>query len=85
MRFSTSSSIDNFFDDDCLTETYIESNTQSDGVTSLSINGCGFFEGGNVASFRIEITISPSQKLLDRDNGERFFEYVFDEKSKKKK
>ena len=73
-----------FFADDGLKETDIESKTQSDGVTSLSINGCGPFEGGNVASFRVEITISPSQKLPDCDNGERFFEFVFDEKSKKK-
>ena len=52
-----------FFADDGSTETDIESKTQSDGVSSLSINGCDSFEGVNVASFRIEITISPSQKL----------------------
>ena len=86
MQFSTSSSNDNFFVDDGLTETDIESETQSDGVTSLSINGCGSFEGGNFESFRITLTICPSQKLPDCDNGERFFEFkfVFDEKSKKK-
>ena len=42
--------------DDGLTQTDIESKTQSDCVTSLSINGCGSLEGRNVASFRIEIT-----------------------------
>ena len=73
-----------FFANDGLTETDIEPKTQSDGVTSLSMYGCGSFEGGNVASFPIEITISPSQKLPNCDNGERFFEFVFDEKSKKK-
>ena len=73
-----------FFADDGLTETDIESKSQSDGVTSLSINGCGSFEGGNIASFRIEITISPSQKLPNCDDGESFYEFVFDEKSKKK-
>ena len=72
----------NFFADDGLTETDIESKIQSDGVSSLSINGCGSFEGRSVASFRIEI--SPSQKLPECDNGERFSEFVFDEKSKKK-
>ena len=46
-----------FFADDGLTETDIESYTESHGVTSMSINGCGSFEGGNVTSFRIEITI----------------------------
>ena len=81
MQLSTSSSNDNFFAVDGLTGIDIESKIQSDGVTSLSINGCGSFEGGNVASFRIEI--SPSQKLPDCDNRERFFEFVFDEKSKK--
>ena len=84
MRFSTSSSKDFFFADDGLKETDIESKTQSDGVTSLSKNGCGSFEGGNVASVRVEITINPSQKLPDCDNGEWFFEFVFDEKSRKK-
>ena len=71
-----------FFADDGSTETGIESKTQSDGVSPLSINGCGSFEGVNVASFRIEITISPSQKLPNCDNGVRFFEFVFDEKIK---
>ena len=47
-----------FLADDGSTKTDIESKTQSDGVTSLSINGCGSFESVNVASFRIEITIS---------------------------
>ena len=87
MRFSTSSSISNdifffFFADDGSTETGIESKTQSDGVSSLSVNGCGSFDGVNVASFRIEITISPSQKLPNCDNGVRYFEFVFDEKIK---
>ena len=84
MRFSTSSltSNDIFFADDGSTETGIASKTQSDGVSSLSINGCGPFEGVNVASFRIEITISPSQKFPNRDNGVRFFEFVFDDKIK---
>ena len=84
MRFSTSSSTSNdiFFADDGSTETGIESKTQSDGVSSLSINGCRSFEGVNVASFRIEITINPSQKLPNCDNGVRFFEFVFDEKIK---
>ena len=67
MRFSTSSSTSNdnffFFADDGSAETDIESKTQSYGVSSLSINGGCSFEGVNVASFRIEITISPSQKL----------------------
>ena len=55
MRFSTSSSTSNdnfFFADDGSAETDIESKTQSDCVASLSINGCGSFEGVNVASFR---------------------------------
>ena len=73
-----------FFADDGFKETDIESKTQSDGVTSLSKNWCGSFEVGNIASFQIEITISPSQTLQNCDNGERFFEFVFDEKSKKK-
>ena len=63
---------------------FIESKTQSDCITLLSINGCGSFEGGNVVSFRIKITISPSQKLPNCDYGKRFFEFVFNEKSKKK-
>ena len=63
MRFWKSSSTSNdncFFADHGSTETDIESKTKSDGVTSLSINGCDSFEGVNVASFRIEITISLS-------------------------
>ena len=86
MRFSTSSSTssDFFFADDDSKETDIESKTQSDGVhvSSLSINGCGSFEGVNVASFRIKITTSPSQKLPNCDNGVRFFDFVFDKISK---
>ena len=72
IRFSTSSSNDIFVF------------AESDGVTSMSINGGGSFEGGNVASFRIEITICPSQKIPNSENEERFFDIVFDEKSMKK-